>query len=83
MSNPLEGFTDAELIDELEDRGAMPQIKISDYSGAEIADEFTRRGLRPDLLDVLRFIERELWSPSEWEQLQNALAVAVKPRGAA
>lgn len=86
MNNELEQFSDAELLSEIEDRDAWPEPPapdIGDFSDEEVAEEFTRREMPLDLSDVLQFIERELWSPSDWERLQNALAYAVKPRRAA
>lgn len=86
MNNELEQFSDAELLSEIEDRDAWPEPPapdIGDFSDEEVAEEFTRREIPFDLSDVLQFIERELWSPSDWERLQSALAYAVKPRRAA
>lgn len=88
MNVELDSFTDEELIEEIEARGAMPEPAIDDpdlgdFSDEEIAEEFYTRELLMDLSDVLRFIERELWTPSDWARLQDALAVAVVPRRAA
>lgn len=86
LSAELEQFSDAELLCEIEARDAWPEPPapdIGDFSDEEMAEEFTRREIPLDFFDVLQFIERELWSPSDWARLQGALAVAVKPRCAA
>ena len=88
MNKDLEDFSDEELIEEIEARGAMPEAEepepadIGDFSDDQIAEEFERREISLDLVSVLDYIEKQLWTPSDWERLQNALAVAVKPRGA-
>lgn len=60
------------------------EFDTDDMSDSEIFELIEERKLEViDLDAVIRFIEARLWSPSDWAFLQDALAVAVKPRGVA